>query len=109
MVDAFAQKCNAQFPRYWSQAQDAFSEEWGREHLWINAPFSTMQDVVLKAIMDQAQRIMIVPVWKAHDWFWELRDSLGLVRLAGGPAALSGQCGFCPPAIQRLDHQGGPF
>ena len=68
MVDAFAQKCNAQFPRYWTQAQDAFSKDWGRDHLWINAPFSRMQDVVLKAIMDQAQGIMIVPVWKAHDW-----------------------------------------
>ena len=31
-----------------------------------------MQDVVLKAIMDQAQGIMIVPVWEAHDWFSEL-------------------------------------
>ena len=74
MVDAFAQKCNAQFPRYWTQAQDAFSKDWGRDHLWVNAPFSRMQDVVLKAIMDQAQGIMIVPVWKAHDWFWELGE-----------------------------------
>ena len=74
MVDAFAQKCNAQFPRYWTQAEDAFSKDWGRDHLWINAPFSRMQDVVLKAIMDQAQGIMIVSVWKAHDWFWELGE-----------------------------------
>ena len=73
-VDAFAQKCNAQFPRYWTQAQDAFSKDLGRDHLWINVPFSRMQDVDLKAIMDQAQGIMIVPVWKAQDWFWELGE-----------------------------------
>ena len=41
-------------------------------HLWVKAPFSRMQDVVLKSIMDQAQGIMIVPVWKGHDWFSEL-------------------------------------
>ena len=72
MVDGFAQKYNAQFPRYWTQSQDAFSKDWGRDYLWINAPFSRMQDVVLKTNMDQAQGIMIVLVWKAHDWFWEL-------------------------------------
>ena len=74
MVDAFPQGCNAQFPRYWTQAQNAFSKDWGREHFWVNARFSRMQDVVLKAIMDQVQGIMIVPVWKAHDWFWEVGE-----------------------------------
>ena len=46
---------------------DACSQDWGRDYLWINANFSRMQDVFLKAIMDQAQGIMTVPVWKAHD------------------------------------------
>ena len=70
MVDAFAQKCNAPFPRYWTLSQNAFS----KDYLWINAPFSRMQDVVPKEIIDQAQGIMIVLVWKAHDWFWELGE-----------------------------------
>ena len=74
MVDAFAQKCNARFPREWTQYQNAFSKDWGRDYLWINAPFSRMQDLVLKTIMDQVQGIMIVPVWKAHDWFSELGE-----------------------------------
>ena len=30
MVDALAQKCNDQFPRYWTQAQDVFSKDCGR-------------------------------------------------------------------------------
>ena len=74
MVDALARRCNAQFPRYWTQSQNAFSKDSGREYLWINAPFSRLQDFVLKTIMDQAQGIMIVPVWCAHDWFWELGE-----------------------------------
>ena len=73
-VDAFAQKCNGQFSRYWTQSQKAFSKDWGRAYLWINAPFSRMQEVVLKTIMDQAQGITIVPVWKAHHWFWDLGE-----------------------------------
>ena len=74
MVDAFAQTCNAQFPRYWTQSKNAFSKDWCRENLWMNAPFSTMQDIVLKTIIEQAQGIMFVPVWKAHDWSWDLGE-----------------------------------
>ena len=54
--------------------KDAFSKDWGRDQLWVNAPFSRMQDVVLKAIIDQAQERIIDPVWKAHDWLWELGE-----------------------------------
>ena len=84
MVDAFAPKCNAQFPRYWTQAQDAFSKDWGRDHLWVNASFSGMQDVVLKAIMDQAQGINDCPCVEATCLVLGVRrDSPGSVGLAG--------------------------
>ena len=92
------------------QAQDAFSKDWGRDQFWMNAPFSRMQDVVLKAIMDQAQGIMIVPVWKAHDWFWELGEIvLDWWDLPADQPVNEDNAGVCPPAIQMLDHKGGPF
>ena len=74
IVDVFAQTCNAQFLSYWTQSQNAFYKDLSWDYRWINAPLSGMQDVVLKTIMDQAQGIMIVPVWKVHDRFRELGE-----------------------------------
>ena len=53
-VDGFATNGNRQFKRYWYGHKNAFDQDWSRDILWINAPWSKMQEVVLKAVMDQA-------------------------------------------------------
>ena len=71
-VDAFATKGNRQFKRYWCESTNAFDQDWSRDILWINAPWSKMRDVLLKAVMDQARGFMVILVWKGHSLFWEL-------------------------------------
>ena len=72
-IDAFAERCNARFPRYWDKSMDAFRQDWGPEVLWVNAPFSEMDQVVNKIVASGARGIMIVPVWRTKAWFQALQ------------------------------------
>ena len=73
-VDAFATKGNRQFKRYPCACKNAFDQDWSTNILWINAPWSRWKDVLLKAVMDQARGIMVIPFWKGHSLFWELQE-----------------------------------
>ena len=68
-VDAFASAKQHLLPRYWDPVINAFAQDWSRETLWMNPPFSMLQDVVDKIVRDRAFGILIIPVWTDFTWF----------------------------------------
>ena len=87
-VDAFANEKNFRLPRWWgpgsSEAQDAFSRNWGRELLWMNPPYSMWDQVVTKIIKDQAHVLLVVPVWQRKKCYKKLKTSLSGVTYPAG-------------------------
>lgn len=80
-MDAFACKENAKLPRFWTKTNDAFSKDWSFEVLWLNPPFSQMETVVQKILLQQAQGILVIPCWKRYLWFTFL-ESIAVKWLA---------------------------
>ena len=71
-VDAFAERGNARFNKFWDKEADAFRQTWGKHKLWMNPPFSMLPAVVDKILHDEASGIIIVPVWPKQAWFHTL-------------------------------------
>ena len=71
-VDAFASQQSKQLPRFWTPKQDAFKQSWSNEVLWLCPPFKLLQDTVEQIYKDQAQGLIIVPIWKHKAWFQAL-------------------------------------
>ena len=77
-VDAFANKKNKRFPKFYD---DAWSEDWS-EPLWINPPFDGFPRVVQKLKQSGAKAILIVPNWPRQSWFKDIMDiSIDIVEL----------------------------
>ena len=77
-VDAFANKKNKRFPKFYD---DAWSEEWS-EPLWSNPPFDLFPRVVQKLRQSGAKAILIVPNWPKQTWFNDIMDiSIDIVEL----------------------------
>ena len=68
-VDAFASKGNNRISRYWTLQDDAFSQDWSQEYLWMNPPFSQMETVVRKILAEEARGILVIPCWRRFLWF----------------------------------------
>ena len=77
-VDAFANKKNERFPKFYD---DAWSEDWS-EPLWINPPFDVFPRVVQELKQSGSKGILIVPNWPKHTWFKDIMDiSIDIVGL----------------------------
>ena len=77
-VDAFANKKNKRFPKFYD---DAWSEDWS-EPLWINPPLDAFPRVVQKLKQSGAKAILIVPHWPRQEWFKDIMDiSIDIVEL----------------------------
>ena len=77
-VDAFANKKNKRFPKFYN---DAWSDDWS-EPLWINPPFEVFPRVVQKLKQSDAKAISIVPNWPKQTWFKDIMDiSIDIVEL----------------------------
>ena len=66
-IDAFASRQSYKLPRWWDRTQDALSQPWGDEVLWINPPIAKIPDIVMKIVEDEAQGVMILPI---RDTVW---------------------------------------
>ena len=69
-VDAFANKKNKRFPKFYD---DAWSEDWS-EPLWIDPPFDVLPRVVQNLKQSGAKAISIVPNWPRQEWFKDIMD-----------------------------------
>lgn len=82
VVEGFANDLNHRFAHYWDVQTNAFSMQWGEggrevgHTLWMNPPFSQLDRVLLKCVLDQVEdAILIVPSWEGReflDMFYKL-------------------------------------
>ena len=82
-VDLFATKQNARlvkyvspFPEQGAWAVDAMTIEWKGTLWYAFPPWNMLGEVLLKAIHDQAELILIAPKWPSRTWYPMLLDML---------------------------------
>ena len=78
-VDLFATRLNAQLSRYVSwkpdpgaEAFDAFALDWSKERFYAFPPFSIVGDCLQKIAVEEAECLLIAPLWPTQFWFSEL-------------------------------------
>ena len=76
-VDAFAPAKQHLLPRFWDPVKDAFCQDWSQDVLWMNPPFSLLEEVLDKIVREGAQGVLVVPVWTSLPWF----DILGMIAV----------------------------
>lgn len=77
IIDLFASRLNSQLPRYvaWrpdpnAEAIDAFKLDWSNFNCsYIFPPFSVLGAVLQKVDQDQAEVIVIAPMWTTQSWY----------------------------------------
>ena len=71
-VDGFATEANKRFGCWWGQGspegEDAFQQNWAGRLLWLNPPFSKLNEVVEKIAQDGAHAVLVVPDWARRTW-----------------------------------------
>ena len=75
-IDLFASRNNYQFTPFvpWhadpeALAIDAFCLSWKNKFVYLFPPFSMLSKVLQKLQEDQAQGILVAPLWKTQTWF----------------------------------------
>ena len=83
-VDLFASRLTHQLPRFFSwkmdplaEAVDAFQQDWKRVKGYANPPWCLIGRVLNKIRAQEAQVILVTPVWKGQAWYPVL---LGMLR-----------------------------
>ena len=82
-IDLFASRLNAQLPRFvaWrpdpdAEAVDALSLPWRQFFFYAFPPFCLIGQCLQKIITDQADGILIVPVWPTQPWYSQIAHLL---------------------------------
>ena len=82
-VDLFASRLTHQLPRFFSwkpdplaEAVDAFQQDWGTMKGYANPPWCLVGRVLSQARRQQAQLVLIAPVWKGQTWYPVLLEML---------------------------------
>ncbi|XP_062576222.1 uncharacterized protein LOC134238115 [Saccostrea cucullata] len=82
-IDLFATRLNKQIDVYCSWHPDpdaryvnAFSFSWANIYGYLNPPFSLIGRVVRKICQDQAECVLVAPVWPTQPWFNRVLEKL---------------------------------
>lgn len=80
-IDRFASELNHQLPRfnsrYWSpraEAADAMSQSWKGELNYLAPPIRMIGQVLRKCQLEEAEAILIAPIWKGQAWYSQLQQ-----------------------------------
>lgn len=75
-VDLFASRLSTQLPRFFSwrpdplaEATDAFSQQWEQFRGYANPPWCLIGKVLSQVKNQQAQVVLVAPVWKGQPWY----------------------------------------
>ena len=75
-VDLFASRLTHQIPRFFSwrpdplaEAVDAFQQDWGPLKGFANPPWCLIGIVLSQARRQQAQLVLVAPVWRGQTWY----------------------------------------
>lgn len=82
-IDCFATRINCQIDRYVSYKPDpyaflinAFTFNWQPYNCYLFPPFSVIDQVLKKIQVDQAEALLVAPVWPTKPWFNTFQDLL---------------------------------
>ena len=82
-VDLFASRLTAQFPAYFSwrpdpfaQATDALVQDWTHIRGFVNPPWALIGRVLSHTQSQQAQVVLLAPIWKTQPWYPVLLEML---------------------------------
>ena len=82
-IDMFASRLNKQLSRYvaWmpdpeAEAIDAFALDWKGTFIYAFPPFSLVSSVVRKTIADEAEVLLVAPVWVTQNWYTAVLELL---------------------------------
>ena len=82
-VDLFASRLSYQLDRFFSwrpdplaEATDAFQQDWGPVKGYANPPWCLVGKVLNQARTQQAQVILVAPIWKGQPWYPVLMEML---------------------------------
>jgi phage N-6-adenine-methyltransferase len=77
-VDAAASAENAMLPKFWTLADDALKQPWGRERVWCNPPYSRLENWLDKAWWEMGYRTdpcalvcMLLPANRCEQGWWQ--------------------------------------
>lgn len=89
-VDLFASRLNHKLPKYVALrpdpkaiAVDAFSMSWSNSYFYVFAPFSLTRMILRKIVEDEAEAVLVAPIWPTQSWWPSL-----LQLLVGHPVQL---------------------
>ncbi len=75
-VDLFATRLTAQLPIYYSWRPDpqaaatkAFTQDWSLTRGYANPPWNLIGRVLSQARLQQAELVLVAPVWRAQTWY----------------------------------------
>lgn len=82
-IDLFASTLNNQMPRYASWKPDpnaslidALSQSWENEYFYAFPPFSLIPKCLEKIVADEANGVLVVPVWPTQPWYTRVLQML---------------------------------
>lgn len=112
-IDLFADRMNAQTRQFYSWkpdpealGTDAFCHKWAPNTMYAFPPFCLIGRCLAKVRQDQAELILITPVWKGQPWYAELLTMTWEcpILLPTTPSLLQGIAGEHHPLVidQRL-------
>ena len=118
-IDAFADPNHHCFQRWWGpggEKEDAFAQSWDKELRWCNPPFSCLDRVVVKAIAERANIVLVCPDWQRQAWWWAIKNmskhSILCLKVqwcfcmtTNLPVQLSGAHGHTGCMVQELNKQ----
>ena len=83
-IDGFSEADTAKCSRWWGPGspfgEDAFLQSWSGLTLWLNPPFSRLDEVLAKIIRDEAHALLVMPQWELRSWY-KLASKLTLEEL----------------------------
>ena len=78
-IDLFASRLNHKLEKYISfrpdpnaTAVNAFSISWTKQYIYIFAPFGTLSMVLQKIVKDEAEALVVDPLWTTQTWWPQL-------------------------------------
>ena len=105
-IDLFASRVNNQLPRYvswgpdpYAWAIDSFTVDWSKWTGYIFPPFALILKVLQKIEHDEAECVVVVPLWTTQAWFPKL-----LRLLIDHPVLLPPRPGFVTHPLSGETH-----
>ena len=76
-IDAAASKSNALCPRFWDEETDALKQDWSKEVVFCNPPYSMCKEFCDKARREATRCLLLLPVRSDRIWYQKIINAEG--------------------------------